>query len=189
MLSIRQLRLVPMLAALALLASTATALADCMMPPPIQEAITSAEIVFVGTVTATTNRSTWAEVQVEEVWRGPDLPARVVVKGGPEGNAATSVDRSFEVGLKYLFFPFVDPDAGPIPDQTGGLMDNSCTSTTAWSAELIPLRPADVREPLGATTGEAGFDLGGLVAPLALALLVAGVLLVVGLVARGRQSD
>ena len=186
MTNLRRLALLPAAAAFAALplfvqlAAPSAALADCMPPPPIEEALKSAEIVFVGTVAATSNRSSWASVTVEEVWRGPDQPAQVLVKGGPGGNAATSVDRSFEVGVKYLFFPYA---------ADGGLADNSCTSTTQWSAELAALRPADARAPVGATQGGGGLDVGGLVAPFAVALLVAGALLVVGLAVRSRQSD
>jgi hypothetical protein len=176
---LRHLRLVPLLATLALLASPATTLADCMMPPPIEDAVKSAEIAFVGTVTTTSNRNSWASVQVEEVWRGPDQPVTVVIKGGPGGNAATSVDRAFEPGVKYLFFPYADP--------TLGLADNSCSSTTPWAEAMVALRPADVREPIGADPAPSGFDVSGLLLPLGAAVIVAGALLLAGLAARGRQ--
>jgi len=57
----------PILAASLLLAAPGAALADCMQPPPIELALSQAEIVFVGTVTATSNRNSWAEVAVEDV--------------------------------------------------------------------------------------------------------------------------
>jgi hypothetical protein len=162
------------------LGSPPVVMADCQMPPAIEEAVETADIVFVGTVTQTSNRNSWASVEVEEVWKGPDQPAAVVVKGGPGGNSATSVDRAFEPGLRYVFFPYVDP--------TLGLADNSCTSTTQWSTELEALRPADFRQPIGAAPAEPGFDLGGLLGPLAVAVLVGGVRLGAGLLARGRQT-
>ncbi|HEY8239393.1 MAG TPA: hypothetical protein VIF63_08145 [Candidatus Limnocylindrales bacterium] len=179
----------------AILASPAITLADCMMPPPIEEAVKSAEIVFLGTVTNTANRDSWATVEIEEVWVGPDMPAEVLIKGGPGGNAATSVDRSFQVGLKYLFFPYIDEGGevrpGEVPELAGGLADNSCTSTQQWSPELEALRPADVRAPLGSsTTPEAGIDidLGGILGPIVAGVVVASVLLGIGLLARGRQT-
>jgi hypothetical protein len=176
----QRLTLVTVLATIgfAMLATPSAVLADCMMPPPIAEAAQSSEIVCVGTVAETSNHNSWANVVVEEVWRGPDQPAAVVVKGGPAGNMATSVDRFFEVGVKYLFFPYVD--------EAVGLADNSCTNTVQWSAEMAELRPADARQPLGAPQAEAGFDVAGVVAPLGVAILVGGVLLVAGLLARGR---
>jgi len=176
----RVVRVVVAVAALACVLTPSVALADCMMPPPVKEAALKAEILFVGTVTETMNNESWASVAVEEIWRGPDLPVDVVVKGGPGGNAMTSVDRSFQAGVKYLFFPYAD--------EQGALADNSCTNTMEWSVDLAALRPASVRQPLGTTEEAGGFDLGGVVAPLGVALLVAGGLLVTGLLARGRTS-
>ena len=167
------------LAALPLLAVPSVVLADCMPPPPLAEAVATADIVFVGTVTQTVNNNTWASVTVEEVWKGPDQPAAVVVHGGPGGQMMTSVDRTFQAGTRYLFVPYVDPERG--------LSDNSCSSTTAWGDEIEGLRPEAVRQPVGAEPTTAGFDPGSLVAPIAIALIVGAVLLGVGLLARGRN--
>jgi hypothetical protein len=167
-------------AALAFALAPSVALADCMMPPAVQDAVKSADIVFVGTVTETANRNTWASVAVEEVWRGPDQPATVLVKGGSGGDMISSVDRSFEAGTKYLFFPYLG--------EGGELADNSCTNTTPWTADLAQIRPADARQPLGAAQPEGGVDVAGLIAPLGVALLVGGALLVAGLLARGRSA-
>lgn len=168
---------VPLLLAFA----PATALGSCMPPPPLEEAVKTADVVFVGVVTATSNQNFWASVQVEEVWRGPDQPRGVVVRGGTGGNAMTSIDRSFEPGVTYLFFPSVDPALG--------LADNSCSSTTPWTEAMVALRPADAREPIGAEPEAAGFDLGGLLVPIGVAVFVGGALFLAGLVARGRRAD
>lgn len=173
------LGLVPAVSLMAMLATPATSLASCAAMPDIKQAATSAEIAFVGTVTATANRGTWATVSVEEVWRGPDQPAEVVIKGGPDGNAATSVDRTFEVGVRYLFFPYTDG--------ASGLADNNCSSTTPWSPELASLRPADARVTAGGTPTAKGFDFNSVLGPIVVAVVVAGVLLGVGLLARSRQ--
>jgi hypothetical protein len=175
-------------AVLSIVGGPSVALADCMPPPAVEEAAKTADIVFVGTVTEVSNNSTWARVAVDEVWRGPDQEATVVIKGGPGGNSMTSVDRTFEVGVKYLFFPFLE-QGEPVPgvDLTG-LHDNSCSNTQQWDASLLPLRPADARAPLAAPTESSGFDFAGLIAPLGVALVVAVVLLGAGLLARGRQS-
>lgn len=177
--------------AFGLLAAPAVTLADCMMPPPVAEALKNAEIVFVGTVTETSNRNSWATVAVEEVWKGPDVPAVVLIKGGPGGNAATSVDRTFEAGVKYLFFPYIG-NASDLPgrgvDAEVGLADNSCTNTTPWVPELADLRPADARAPIGATPEASEFDVMSIAIPAGVALLVAGLLLGVGLLARGRDG-
>lgn len=167
-------------AALALLAPTTT-LADCRAPEPIGRAVANADVVFVGTVVETANRGTWATVRVDEIWRGKDQPSTVLVKGGPPGNAATSVDRAYEVGVKYVFFPYSDAD--------GSLADNSCTNTTQWTAELAALRPADARSPIGATPEASGFELSSVLVPGVVALVVAGLLVGVGLLARGRDAS
>ena len=177
--ALRVLRVLAAVAALAFVLPPTAVLADCMMPPPVEEAAKTAEIVFVGTVVETSNHNSWASVVVEETWRGPDLPAAVVVKGGPAGNMATSVDRFFEVDVKYLFFPYAD--------EAGDLADNSCTNTVQWSADLAQLRPADARMPQAETEAEM-FDAGSVIAPLGVAILVGGVLLVAGLLARGRSA-
>jgi hypothetical protein len=168
--------------ALVALAAPGVALADCVAPPPLEKAVLAADIVFVGTVTSTENGNRWATVAVKEVWRGPDQPPIVLVKGGPAGNTATSVDRSFETGATYLFTPSRDAD--------GSLSDNVCSPTTLMSEAVAPLRPADARGPTGAASeAEAsGFDFGGLLGPIGVAVIVAGVLLLVGLLARGRQD-
>ena len=126
-----------------LAASAAPVLADCMMPPPVEQAVQRAEIAFVGTVMSVANGGRWATVAVEEVWVGPDLPPLITVRGGPEGNSATSIDRSFTAGTRYLFMPF---------SAEGTLQDNSCSSTTEFVAEHAKLRPANARLPLVSET-------------------------------------
>lgn len=155
-------------------------LGSCVMPPPIAEAVANGEIVFVGTVTATAERNLWATVAVEEVWKGPDLPAIVEVHGGQGGNTGSSVDREFTAG-KYLFVP------SGLEGQV--VFDNACSSTRPWDESLAALRPSNARPPLGGSPLEpAGFDLGSVVGPIGVALAVAIVLLAVGLLARSRQS-
>jgi hypothetical protein len=181
---IRALVALSLLAVTGLLASPGVALADCMPPPPLEVAVETAEIVFIGTVTETAQGNRWANVQVEEIWRGPDLAATVLVKGGPAGNMATSVDRSFEAGVKYLFFPYADAEQG-------GLADNSCTNTQPWAEDMARLRPAGARTPAEATSppGAAGIDVAGLAGPAALVIIVFVALLAIGLVARGRSES
>lgn len=187
---LRPLRLASLvLPLLAWLTAPSSVLADCADGPPLAQAVQSADIVFVGTVTATQHRETWATVVVHEVWRGPSQPVDLVIRGGPGGNSMTSVDRVFEAGVKYLFFPYVDSDAEPLPGQAIGLSDNNCSSTTPWAEAMLELRPAEVIQPVVPATTEPGIDLGGLIAPTGVALVVAAALLAVGLLARGRQSS
>lgn len=174
------LSLIPALASLLVLAWPGATLASCAQTPDIKTAATSADIVFIGTVIATANGSSPARVAVEEVWRGPNQPAEVLMQVGSVGNAATSVDRTVEVGVKYLFVPYRDVD--------GVLSDNACTSTTEWVPELAGLRPADARQPIGGPAVDAGFDFGGILGPIVVAVVLAVVLLGIGLLARDRRS-
>jgi hypothetical protein len=174
------------LAALALpialwLLAPAAASALCAMPLPIEQAIRESEIVLVGTVTSTENMGRWATVQVHEIWKGPDLPATVVVLGGPEPGAASSIDRSFTAGARYLLVVSAD--------EQGRLHDNACSATTEIGEGENKLRPADFRTPGVDDAGDAGVDLGGIAGAGLVAILVAAVLLGVGLVARGRQTS
>ncbi len=173
-----------LLAALALVALPRPVDARCVEPPPIQEAVRTADVVILGTVKAVANEDTRATVSVAEIWRGPALPAEVIVQGGPGGR--TSVDRTFVVGTQYLFTLTLDPE--------GALRDSLCSSTIEWDAQLAALRPPGAVPPAGSddaqpTVAEAApFDPASLVAPAGVALLVALGLLGAGLLARGRQA-
>ena len=173
----------------ALMSSPGIALADCMAPPPVDVAVKSADIVFVGTVTEVANGNRWATVSVDEIWAGPDLPNPLLIKGGPDANTATSVDRSFEVGVRYLFFPYVDNGGEAAPLQAAGLSDNSCTSTQPMTDEITTLRPADARLGSVSNEGEArAFDFGPLLSIGGFVLVVVTIMLGVGLLARGRSD-
>ena len=121
-------------------AATPVARASCAGPPTEPAvAIAAAPVAFVGTVEATSNGNRVALVRVESVWRGPNLPTKVIVKGTPdEAAAATSVDRIFGPGTRYLFLPinFASP-----------FEDNSCTATQVYSSAIANLAPADARPP------------------------------------------
>ena len=178
---LRRWRLLAATAPLALwLLVPAPAAASCAMPIPIEEAIRTAQIVITGTVTSTENMDRWATVEVHEIWKGPDLPATVRILGGPGAGAASSIDRSFKAGARYLFVVSMD--------EQGQLHDNSCSATTEMGAGENQLRPADYRTPAPVDASGTGTDLTGVVGAGAVALIVAATLLVVGLIARGRQS-
>jgi hypothetical protein len=186
MLSPRLARAVRRLLAAALLVAAlgtpATASASCvMLPDDGAEPWAGADAVFVGTVTAVANGNRWATVRVEEVWQGPDQPAEVVVRGGPEGDMATSVDRSYAVGVQYVF-------AVAISD--GQLQDNACSGTTPTDAiNLEAVRPDDVRQPDGAILVSSGdVDYSGLAGPLLVAAIVVGLLLVTVFVVGRREA-
>lgn len=86
-------------------------------------------------------------MEVEGVWKGPDLPNTVTVNGGPsDPSEATSVDRTYELGT-YIVFPI---------NSTSPFVDNACTSTQRTTEALDVINPF-LGEPVdtvdsGATT-------------------------------------
>ncbi len=147
----RKLRVALLAATAGMLIGTMPAAASCAPPIPIDQALRDSDSVFVGTVDGIANGGRTANFVVDEVWRGPDLPARTVVDGGPDGNAITSIDRSWEANGKYLVFASVDD---------GKLTDNACSNTQIWTDDLAAHRPTDARPPSNATessgTGTSG---------------------------------
>lgn len=149
----------------------ASALGSCAAPPGVAEQIAAADVVFVGTVQGLGDQGRTATFAVEEQWRGEPLPAIVQVRGGPSDlNSATSVDRTYEAGVRYLVAAYV---------VEGRLTDNACTATQPWSEELAAFRPAEVRVP----TQSAGDGTGGIPLPVLGGLIALGVLVVVGVLA------
>lgn len=147
------LLLVTLVAALPQLVASA-ALASCAIDErPLELQLAEAPAVFKGRVTAVRNDGVTARFAVEEIWKGPALPPEIVVHGGPEpsglfgGTSATSVDRSWAVGVTYLVFPRGEGDR---------LEDDSCSPTREWSPELAAARPDDARPPAAAEAGDPG---------------------------------
>ena len=164
-----------------LLAAPAAVLADCVAPPSFDEARKTAPIVFVGTVTETSNEDRWATVSVEEIWNGPDLARTLLIKGGPDPGSGTSMDRTFQVGVRYFFVP--------VPSGDGNLADTTCTSTQPWEEWMAEFRPADARlGEVEVRNDLTPIDLGFVVGIGGVLLVVAAVMLGVGLLARGRSD-
>lgn len=105
---------------------------ECPSPQTEDAAVATGQVVFVGTVTAVSNQSRWATVQVEERWTGAGgLPDRVAVHGGAEPGQTTPYDRTYDLA-RYLFVVNIAPDY---------FFDDACTGTIAWSSSLARLRP------------------------------------------------
>lgn len=146
--------------------SASPASASCAVPPELGEHLATADVVFVGTVTRLADDDRTAVVRVEEIWRGPAMPATVTVFGGPDGmDGFTSVDRTYAAGQRYLF-------AVGVAD--GKLQDSACSATREWAPELADQRPAEVSYP---TATDAPADAGSV--PVGLLAAGAAVLLVV----------
>lgn len=129
----------------ALVVAAGPAAASCAQPPPMEQAIEDAKQVFVGTVEAVADEGHQANVRVEEVWKGPDVPPVAQVHGSPGMSggqlARTSVDRTYTAGTKYLFVLY---------DDSAPYEDNICTKTSEWQEDYAQYRPADWRHPVSA---------------------------------------
>jgi hypothetical protein len=135
---------------LAALSSAQAAKASCAPAPPLRNSIAEADIAFVGTVVSLDHDGRTATFRVEDVWKGK-VEETVVVHGGPgiaaiesaaargEG-VASSVDRSYSLGTRYLVLPF-----GRSGDVLG---DNICSNTQPYTEGLASLRPAGAHPPL-----------------------------------------
>lgn len=116
------------------------AAASCaVLPGQTPGSFATAPVVFVGTVVSTANSGREATVKVESIWRGPDLLTYVRVIGTPEPAAqATSVDRAYQAGQRYLFVP---------QNASSPFQDNNCSATQPYTSALASQAPADARAP------------------------------------------
>ena len=133
---IRQAAAVFLIAALSTALLAAPAAASCILAQgSLKDRLANEKIVFVGTVANVQAAGRLAHVAVESVWRG-DVEDAVRVRGGTlASNTASSVDRSFKTGERYLFVPY----------RGNGVRfnDSSCSDTQRWRPQLARLRPAD----------------------------------------------
>jgi hypothetical protein len=146
-------------------ATVGVAQASCLAPPPLEQGIADAQVVFVGTVVDYGGDQRQAIVEVDSVWKGEGVATLVGVDGGFAPNAATSVDRFYQAGERYIFFPTTEE----FP-----FLDNSCTLTQQMTDEIEALTPATAKGPVdgetiafppppvapfpGGPVGESGFD-------------------------------
>lgn len=143
------------------------AMASCAEFPPLDEHLEKAGVVFVGTIAGLEDDNRTALVDIEEVWRGGPLPARVTVHGATEPDdptMMTSVDRMYVNAASYLFAVTVD--------ERGRLRDDACTATREWSDDLDTVRPATVTRP--EPTGDEAGGLPASVIGIAIVLLAIG---------------
>jgi hypothetical protein len=121
---------------------------SCAIEPTVGGGIAIADVVFVGTVVDTDNHGRYATFAVDEIWKGA-VDARVAVRGGPPDPdpggengrfVASSVERRYEVGMRYL----VTASNGDMhTGDEGVLSDNNCSGTTEWDESLAQYRPID----------------------------------------------
>ncbi len=150
--------------------------ASCAPPLVIADAVAQSDVVVVGTVTATRSRDRIASVRVEESWKG-NAKGDFEVQGGPANdNEATSVDRTYAVGTRYLLFAY-EPASHGSPSTFGGKYeDNNCSATQTWNSSLSAFRPpgvsahrASVPTPRGDNDSTKSWLLGAALAAAAIA--------------------
>ena len=166
--------------AAALLLVPAPVLADCQLAPPLEKAIIDAAFVFVGRVNSIDHGGRSADVTVQEVWRG-DVADRVVVDGGLDPANPAEDDRTFELGVTYIFLP---------TSVDGHLVDSICSATVPWDeSSMGGLRPPEARAPEPLPTSPPGplSPLGDLAGPLLVTAIVGGLLIVTVILARRRD--
>jgi len=179
-------------AALLLLASytpSRSALASCAVAPTppdglnfIQRIAAEGGVAFVGTVVSTDSGDRLAHVRVEQIWVGPDLPQTVEVRGGPgslASNEASSVDRRYDSGRRYLFVP---------TNNSPPFEDNSCTATTPYTPSIGQFAPSGARGPLldsSSPTQDAASIARSLVSPISAVTYAAGGIALAAVVVAG----
>jgi len=165
----------------AMLLVPAPVLADCQLAPPLDKAVIDAASVFVGTVSSVRSHGFSAEVDVREVWRG-EIGGHVVVDGGLDPANPAEDDRTFELGVTYVFLP---------TSVDGRLVDSICSATVPWDEQSMGgLRPPEARAPEPLPSSQPGplSLLGDLAGPLLVTAIVGGLLIVTVLVARRRET-
>jgi len=117
---------------------SARASASCAEPLDLETGFAEAEVVFIGVVVELSNHDRTAVMEVEEVWKGSELPEVVTVRGGPDDpDVFSSVDRTFERGT-YVVFPL---------NSDTPFEDNNCTLTQRTSSALDVINPNAAEPP------------------------------------------
>jgi hypothetical protein len=139
---------------------------------------------------ATENRR--AVFRLEEAWKGDPGGHRVEVRAGPGGGpgapAATSNDRTYVVGERYLVFASdLSRRPGAAVDYGEGArwVDSACSATRPYEPSLDRFRPTGA----GPVSSESGRSLGTAVSVGAVVFLAAGVVLAVVLRRRSRAGS
>ena len=161
-----------------------TAEASCFRPPDVEADLVSSDLVFVGLVTELANENRWAVFRLEEVWKGDPGGDRVEVRAGPGPRAATSNDRTYVAGERYLVFAS-DLSGGPgawVDSGEGARwVDSACSATRPYESSLGRFRP-------GPVSSESGSSVATAVIVGAVVILAAGAMVAVVLRRRSRAG-
>lgn len=109
----------------------------CAPPPSMAEVVTTAPVVFTGTVEEVRDGGREATVSIIRIWRGAPLPPKVQVRGtvATQSKVQTAHDRSYAQGATYLFVP----TSGTRPH----FVEDSCSPTALLDGTLAALQPRD----------------------------------------------
>jgi len=127
-------------------ASLDAAAASCPLAPDVADALSNAASVFVGEATVVADQGRVATMDVISIWKGPDLPEQVEVRGtATVGSPVGPEDRRFTEGTTYLV----------IPENTRQpFLAGKCSATIAFNGTGLAI-PAGYQEVIGAATGRA----------------------------------
>lgn len=156
--------------------------ASCAEPPIFAQGFGAAPLVFTGTVVSTESSDRVAHVAVDAIWKGDETAAEVTVYGTPDPfpgggfMSISSIDRTFQMGVRYVFFPVTVSDP---------YEENSCTLTQPLTAEiektLIELAggegSAPVPAPLAEQIPEGPASVAAWLLPSAVGVVAAGFIL------------
>jgi len=187
-----RLLLALVIAGSALVGTAAPADASCGPSWRVPKAMREADLVFVGTVEKLTNADRWATFTIEDLWKGSPDGRSVEIHAGPKGeNAHSSIDRTYELGTRYLVLAYEPGAHGSADLFDSRFQDNRCSRTQPYLSTLKRFRPdtAPTRPPaVVATDSTADSGLGPVV-------LAGGLISVAALVAwplsrrRSRRSE
>jgi len=159
--------------------------ASCFRPPDVEADLESSDLVFVGLATDLATENRWVMVRIEERWKGDPGGDRAEVRAGPGGGtggqAATSIDRTYVAGERYLVFASDlsrRPGAGVDFCAGARWVDSACSATRPYESSLDRFRPA-------ANAGPVSYESGGSVATAvilgAVVILAAGAMVAAAL--------
>ena len=83
------------------LISVTPASASCAGPATVETELVRADLVFVGTATALTNKNRWATFAVEDLWKGDPVPS---LKRSPETPPDPEIVRKLDMPKKLEEF-------------------------------------------------------------------------------------
>ncbi|MFN2502919.1 MAG: hypothetical protein ABR540_01570 [Acidimicrobiales bacterium] len=145
----RRLAMLVLVASVALVGGPArSAGASCAPTPAVPQALAESDLVFIGTAVSLANDDRWATFVIERTWKGDPGAERVEVRAGPPGSgggggngAATSVDRTYQLGTRYLVFARAVSSGDRSYGARALWSDNACSATQPYTAGLDQFRP------------------------------------------------